>query len=116
MKHDPMTATLLYDYYGEVLSSKQKTCFDLYYNQDYSLAEIAEELGISRQGVHETITRAEATLQRMEEKTGCIEKDRRVQTVLAEIDRCTAQLLDTQDETVKQLAQKIRAAAQTIKE
>lgn len=116
MKHDPMTMTLLYDYYGEVLSEKQKICFDLYYNQDYSLAEIAEELSISRQGVHDSITRAEAALHRMEEKTGFIARDRQLQAALAEIDRCTLQLLDTQDETAKQLAQQIRAAVQSLKE
>ena len=68
MKRDALTMTLLYDYYGAVLSDKQRTCFDLYYNQDFSLSEIAEELGISRQGVHESVTRAEQLLSSMEEK------------------------------------------------
>ena len=56
---DSVTMTLLYDYYGELLTAKQRCCFDLYYNQDYSLAEIAAEEGISRQGVHDSIARAE---------------------------------------------------------
>lgn len=116
MKRDALTMTLLYDYYGAVLSDKQRTCFDLYYNQDFSLAEIAEELGISRQGVHESVTRAEQLLSSMEEKTGCIAKEERLQAALAVIDRCTAQLLDTQDETAQRLAREIRAAAQSIKE
>ena len=62
MKHSALEMTLLLDYYGELLTEKQKTCFDLYYNQDLSLGEIAEEAGISRQGVHDSLARAEAVL------------------------------------------------------
>ena len=54
MKQDAYAMTLLFDYYGELLTEKQKTCFDLYYNQDLSLSEIAEEAGITRQGVRYT--------------------------------------------------------------
>lgn len=116
MKQDPMTMTLLYDYYGALLSDKQQACFDLYYNQDFSLAEIAEQIGISRQGVHDSIARAEATLQQMEQVTGCIARADRIQQALAEIDRCAAQLLDMQDASVQQLARQISQAARSIKE
>ena len=51
MRRDAIAQTLLLDYYGELLTQKQRLYCDLYYNQDYSLAEIAEETGISRQGV-----------------------------------------------------------------
>ena len=54
MRSDALTMTLLYDYYGELLTEKQRGLFDLYYNQDYSLSEIASAAGISRQGVHDT--------------------------------------------------------------
>ena len=64
MKHDALKMALLYDYYGELLTEKQRTCFDLYYNQDYSLSEIAQTAGISRQGVHDTLARAEQLLDR----------------------------------------------------
>lgn len=116
MKQNALAMALLFDYYGEVLSEKQRTCFDLYYNQDYSLAEIAEEVGISRQGVHDSITRAEASLRKMEEKTGFIAKEERLQSALAVIDRCTAQLLTTEDGTVSQLAREIADAVRTLKE
>lgn len=76
MKHDALTMALLYDYYGELLTEKQRTCFDLYYNQDLSLSEIAEDLGVTRQGVHDTLARAEAQLRDFEEKTGCIARGR----------------------------------------
>ena len=45
MKQDALQMSLLFDYYGELLSEKQRVCFDLYYNQDLSLAEIARECG-----------------------------------------------------------------------
>ena len=51
MRRDAIEQALLLDYYGELLTQKQRLYCDLYCNQDYSLAEIAEETGISRQGV-----------------------------------------------------------------
>ena len=66
--------SMLYDFYGELLTDKQKELFDLYYNEDLSLAEIAEHAGISRQGVRDVIVRAEATMQEVEDKTGIIKR------------------------------------------
>lgn len=74
MKNDAFSMTLLFDYYGELLTQKQRTYFDLYYNQDFSLAEIAEEEGVSRQGVYDALSRTEAILRNLEEKTGFVEK------------------------------------------
>lgn len=48
---------LLYDYYGDLLTQRQKECFELRYNQDLSLGEIGQELGISRQGVFDNLSR-----------------------------------------------------------
>ena len=59
---DALEMTLLYDYYGDLLTERQRMCFDLYHNQDFSLAEIAQELQVSRQGVYDNLSRAEATL------------------------------------------------------
>ena len=72
MRSDALTMTLLYDYYGELLTEKQRGLFDLYYNQDYSLSEIASAAGISRQGVHDTLARAEELLEGYEAALGCI--------------------------------------------
>ena len=74
MKDTKFSMTLLFDYYGDLLTDKQKTYFDLYYNQDFSLAEIAEEEGVSRQAVSDAITRTEAILQNFEDKTGFVKK------------------------------------------
>ena len=89
MRSDALTMTLLYDYYGELLTEKQRGLFDLYYNQDYSLSEIASAAGISRQGVHDTLARAEELLEgyesalgEFERVTGCIARDRRLESAL----------------------------------
>lgn len=64
----------LLDFYGELLTDKQRDSLDLYYNQDLSLGEIGSDLGITRQGVRDNIKRAEATLFEMEEKLGLAAK------------------------------------------
>lgn len=65
-----LEVTLLLDFYGDMLTEKQKDVIDLYYNQDLSLAEIADEVGISRQGVRDSIKRGEAVLFEMEGRLG----------------------------------------------
>ena len=60
----------LLDFYGDVLTEKQRDVMVQYYNDDYSLAEIAENFGITRQGVRDAIKRGEATLLELEEKIG----------------------------------------------
>ena len=71
---DALEMTLLYDHYGEFLTERQRMCFELYFDQDLSLAEIAQELEVSRQGVYDNLNRAEATLRNMEEKLGCVRR------------------------------------------
>lgn len=72
MKGKPLEMSLLFDFYGETLTEKQRELFDLYYNEDLSLAEIAEHAGITRQGVRDSIKRAEHALGEMEEKLGLV--------------------------------------------
>ena len=114
MKIDALEMTLLYDFYGELLTEKQKTCFDLYYNQDLSLGEIAEEAGISRQGVHDSLARAEAALLAMEEKTGCVARARSQQKSLETICRAAEQLLNIHG--AEALARTVLDAAADMKE
>ena len=80
-----MNMTLLFDFYGEILTDKQQDVIDYYYNEDLSLAEISEHLGITRQGVRDSIKRAEATLLEMEEKLGLAKRFREIQTGLSSI-------------------------------
>ncbi len=60
--------SLLLDYYGPLITEKQRSLLDLYYNEDLSLAEIAQNEGITRQGVRDSIKKAEAALNALEEK------------------------------------------------
>ncbi len=74
MKNQTYRMTMLFDFYAELLTPRQREFFDLYYNEDLSLSEIAENAGISRQGVRDVIVRAEAAMQEVEDKTGIIKR------------------------------------------
>ena len=114
MKQDALQMSLLFDYYGELLSRKQRVCFDLYYNQDLSLSEIAAELGVSRQGVHDLLSRAETALGEFERVTGCIARDRRTEAALGKIAQACRKLQTIPD--ARGPAQEILQASATIKE
>ena len=77
--------TFLLDFYGDMLTDKQREVIECYYNEDLSLAEIAEEKGITRQGVRDAIKRAEQQLIEMEERLGLEKRFRTVQEELAAI-------------------------------
>ena len=74
MDESRVMQSMLLDFYGELLTEKQRRCFDLHCNEDLSLSEIAEQCGISRQGVWDNIRRAQAAMETMEEKTGLIRR------------------------------------------
>jgi len=63
---------LLYDFYGQFLTERQSEIVEMYYNLNYSLGEIAEKLGISRQGVHDILKRAEELMLDYEKKLGLV--------------------------------------------
>ena len=107
---------LLYDYYGDLLTQRQKECFELRYYQDLSLGEIAAELGISRQGVHENLSRAESLLRNMEAKTGCVNRDQAYRKAVGTIVETAEALLGNEDPVVSALAQKILSSVQGIEE
>ena len=69
-----LSISILMDFYGNLLTKKQLETLDMYYNSDLSLSEIAEETGISRQGVRDTIKRGEKQLAEFEEKLGLAQK------------------------------------------
>ena len=66
--------TFLFDFYGELLTERQRQVYTSVVFEDYSLSEVAEELGISRQGVHDMIRRCNRTLEEYEEKLHLVEK------------------------------------------
>jgi len=113
---DALQMTLLFDYYGDLLTDRQKLCFDLRHNQDLSLAEIAEEMQVSRQGVYDNLSRAEALLSNMEEKTGLVRRDLQYRKALQAVRVCAESLCDHSDAEVRAVALQILSAAQSIEE
>ena len=83
VKNQAYRMAMLYDFFGDLLTPRQKEFYDLYYNDDLSLAEIAENYDITRQGVRDIIVRAEKTLEDIEEKTGLIQRYHRTRATTA---------------------------------
>ena len=108
--------TLLYDYYGRMLTEKQQECIDMRYNQDLSLGEIAEIQGVSRQAVFDNLTRTEALLRRMEENIGCVKRDMLIRKAARDILEAAAVLDTSSDPAVSEPAKRIIAAAQSLEE
>ena len=91
--------TLLLDFYGELLTDGQRACCDLHWNEDYSLAEIAELRGLTRQAVWDNLHRAEAKLRQFEEKTGIVRRWLRRREQIGEIRAGLALQLPDNDES-----------------
>lgn len=113
---DATELILLYDYYGELLTDRQRECFELRYYQDFSLGEIGQELGISRQGVYDNLSRTEALLNRMEEKTGCVRRDRACRKAAQKVLELAKQLEANENSQISDLARQIIAEVQGLEE
>ena len=113
---DALEMALLFDYYGNMLTDKQKECFDMRYNQDLSLGEIGQLLGVSRQAVCDNLSRTEALLRRMEENIGSVKRDMKIRRAVQEILDAAAVLDTSSDPAVTTLAQRIIAAARELEE
>lgn len=119
MKRDNYEMSLLLDFYGDTLTEKQRYLFDCYYNQDLSLGEIAENEGISRQGVRDAIMRAEASMSELEDKIGMIAKYMAQAELAQRIQIATAQLRKVckgilQEREVRALADEIDDVASQL--
>ena len=113
---DALEMTLLFDYYGDLLTERQRMCVDLRHNQDLSLAEIAEELQVSRQGVYDNLSRAEALLRNMEEKTGCVRRDLFYRKTVQDVLKAVSALEQFQYPEVQDAVSKIKAAVRNFEE
>ena len=78
--------SLLYDFYGQLLTERQRSVFELYHGENLSLAEIAEEFGISRQGVHDALRSAQKSLDGYEETLGLLARFLKTESAVKEID------------------------------
>ncbi len=103
---------LLYDFYGELLTEHQKNIYeDVVYN-DLSLAEIAAENGISRQGVHDLVRRCDGALQEYEDKLHLVERFLTIKNRISVIES----LADDADLTKEELMKQVRALSHQILE
>ena len=82
----------LLDFYGELLSERKRTVMEMYYNEDLSLAEIAAEIGISRQGARDIIKKSEEELFFFEEKLGLAQKMKNVSAKATELSALSSAL------------------------
>ena len=113
---DAFEMALLFDTYGGMLTDKQRECFDMRYNQDLSLGEIAEMMGVSRQAVNDNLKKTEALLRRMEENIGSVKRDRMIRSAIQEILDAATVLDASSDPTVQAVKQRISAVAHTLEE
>ncbi len=100
---------LLFDFYGQLLTEKQRQMVDLYYRQDLSLSEIAVQTGVSRQAVHDLIKRASETLTEYEAKLGLHSRYREQQERLGRALEHLDEAVETQGRPPIEEARKILA-------
>lgn len=105
---------LLLDFYGELLSDSRRQAAELYYNEDLSLGEVAEELGITRQGVRDSVEKAKAQLATYEEKLRLAAKFREIEKTMSDIVPRLTALTDDADEHVKQELEKVIEKIKTV--
>lgn len=104
---EALERTMLFDFYGELLTAKQREYFHLHYNEDMSLSEIAESEGISRQGVWDNIRRAEESLRSLEQKTGLVARFEKQRMLLAQMDKDAAALIKATSGHAHMLAERL---------
>lgn len=114
MREKDLSITLLLDFYGEVLTDKQREVIRLYYDDDLSLAEIAEQEDITRQGVRDSIKRGEATLREMEEKLRLVQRFAEQRAVLEAIVSAAGRICEINDRFC--VSREIGALAEQIKD
>ena len=80
-------ASLLYDFYGALLTDKQREVMELYHEENYSIVEIAAELGVTKQAIHENLRKSEKILRRYEEKLGLMKSLLETRELIEAIDK-----------------------------
>lgn len=104
---------LLYDFYGELLTEHQKQIYEDVVLNDYSLSEIAEDRGITRQGVHDLIRRCDRALEEYERKLGLVERFLCIKELAEQIDSLLDRYEKTRDDS---LSEQIRLLTARIRE
>ena len=104
-----LSISVLIDFYGELLTDKQKDALELYYDRDYSLAEIAQDMDISRQGVRDFIKRGEKQLYEFEEKLEMVKKYNNISTKLLNLEKVVEETFTENKNKVLDIIAKIKS-------
>ena len=107
---------MLFDFFGDLLTNKQREYFDLYYNEDLSLSEIARNVGITKQGVFDIISRAETLLISTEEKTGLVARFREMQNGIADCIFIAEKIVDISDNEADIFAKELVTRLEILKD
>ena len=102
-----MQRALLYDFYGELLTERQQQVYESVVLEDYSLSEVAQELEISRQSVHDMIKRCNNTLEEYEEKLHLVEKFMSVKEKVHQIDTLLENYEDQDEKELIKMVKKL---------
>ncbi len=97
----------LFDFYGKMLTDKQQQIMRLYYHHDLSLGEIAEKIGISRQGVYDHLKRGEKILREYDEEMGLIKRYRKTRDKLNELISYIDSRVDVEESVKKELIKRL---------
>ena len=116
MEDKTLQMTMLLDFYGELLTPKQREAVALRYDDDFSLAEIAEDMGITRQGARDLLVRAEATLTETEQKTGIIRRFTEQRAALDRMDGQLRELVSLTDGPAKRLGETLLSELAEIRD
>lgn len=114
MKIDNATRmSILYDYYGRLLTEKQSRIFTLYHEDNLSLSEIGSELEVSKQGVHDALKKAESSLENFEDKLGLIKNSTRNEKLFIEA-KSIIKKIETDEKTDKETKLEIKKIEDNI--
>ena len=113
---DVIQTSLLYDFYGSLLTDRQREVMELYYGENLSLSEIAAEFSISRQGVHDALKNSGRALHEYEQKLGLVDKFQQSREAIGDIDERIEGLMEDVQKQEALVPAEVTAELQKIKD
>ena len=113
---DVIQTSLLYDFYGSLLTDRQREVMELYYGENLSLSEIAAEFSISRQGVHDALKNAGRASHEYEQKLGLVDKFQQSREAIGDIDERIEGLMEDVQKQEALVPAEVTAELQKIKD
>lgn len=113
---DVIQTSLLYDFYGSLLTDRQREVMELYYGENLSLSEIAAEFSISRQGVHDALKNAGRALHEYEQKLELVDKFQQSREAIGDIDERIEGLMEDVQKQEALVPAEVTAELQKIKD